>query len=152
MSDELREASEDGWIAEHRKRYLADGDAARLFDTGFAGGPGLVPTLLLTTTGRRSGRESVMPLIYGECEGGFVIIASRGGDDRHPGWYHNLAAQPVVALQVGSEQMQARARVAEGGEREALWQMMVALYPPFADYQAKTERLIPVVVLVPKSA
>lgn len=152
MSDWLIEASANGWIAEHRERYLRDGAAARLFDTTFAGGPGPVPTLLLTTQGCRSGRPSVMPLIYGEAAGGVVIVASRGGSPSHPGWYFNLCAQERVTVQVGATAYQARARVVAGAERARLWQQMTALYPPFQDYQAQTSRSIPVIVLAPTSA
>ena len=148
MSDPLVEASTSGWIAQHRKLYQEDPEAGHLFDTTPAGGPGPLPTLLLTTTGRKSGKESVMPLLYGEVDGGYAIIASKGGDPKHPGWYHNLRAQDRVTVQVEKDIFEADARVAEGAERRAVWDQMVAMYPPFADYQKSAgSREIPVVIL-----
>lgn len=147
MSDPIVAASTSGWIAEHRDKYLADGNAGHLWDSSFAGGPGLLPTLLLTTRGRKSGQESIMPLLYGEVDGGYAIIASKGGAPRHPAWYHNLSAQDTVTVQVATDVFEARHRVASGAERERIWKQMAAMYPPYTDYQAKTEREIPVVVL-----
>ncbi len=148
MSDPLLEASTSGWIAQHRELYQRDPEAAHLFDTTAAGGPGPLPTLLLTTTGRKSGKQSVMPLLYGEVDGGYAIIASKGGDAKHPGWYHNLQAQGSVTVQVVKDSFEANTRVAEGAERKAIWDQMVAMYPPFAEYQKSAgARQIPVVVL-----
>ena len=147
MSDPMIEASTTGWIAKHREKYLADGESGHLWDSTFAGGPGPLPTLLLTTIGRKSGKESVMPLLYGEVDGGYAIIASKGGDPKHPGWYHNLNAQDTVKVQVANDVFNAKTRVADGAEREKIWSQMEQMYPPFTDYQAKTDRQIPVVVL-----
>ena len=88
-----------------------------------------------------------MPLLYGEVDGGYAIIASKGGDPKHPGWYHNLRAQSEVTVQVANDRFAASTRVATGDERDKIWQQMAAMYPPFTDYQAKTDREIPVVVL-----
>ena len=96
--DPVIEASERGWIAEHRSQYLKDGEAAHLWDSTVAGGPGPVPTLLLFTTGRKSGKDSIMPLIYGKVDDGYAIIASKGGTPTHPGWFHNLRAQGTVKI------------------------------------------------------
>ncbi len=154
MSDPIIEASNSGWIADHRKQYLADGKAGHMWDSSFAGGPGPLPTLLLTTTGRKSGKESVMPLLYGEVDGGYAIIASKGGDPKHPGWYHNIVAQGDVKVQVADDVFEATTRVAEGDEREKIWAQMAAMYPPFSDYQESatkaTGRKIPVIVLEKK--
>ena len=149
MSDPVIEASRTGWIAKHREKYLADGEAGHLWDSTAAGGPGPLPTLLLTTLGKKSATESVMPLLYGKVAGGYAIIASKGGDPKHPGWYHNLVAKPEVKVQVATDVFKAKTRVAAGAERAAVWSQMVAMYPPFAAYQAKTAREIPVVVLEP---
>ncbi len=150
MSDPIIEASTSGWIAKHREKYLQDGAAGHLWDSTFAGGPGPLPTLLLTTQGRKSGQPSVMPLLYGKVDGGYAVIASKGGDPKHPGWYHNLLAQDAVTVQVATDVFKARARTASGAERTRIWSQMVAMYAPFADYQAKAgSREIPVVVLVP---
>lgn len=149
MSDPIIAASTTGWIAHHRKKYLADGEAGHLWDSTFAGGPGLLPTLLLTTKGRKSGQESVMPLLYGKVDGGYAVIASKGGDPKHPGWFHNLLAQDQVKVQVAKEVFNARTRIASGEERKAIWKQMAAMYPPYTAYQEKTKREIPVVVLEP---
>ncbi len=150
MSDPIIEASATGWIAEHRDLYLNDPEKGHLWDSTFAGGPGPLPTLLLTTIGRKSGNESVMPLLYGKVDDGYAIIASKGGDPKHPGWYHNIRAQGEIKAQVASDVFQAKTRVAAGGEREAIWEQMVAMYPPFGDYQVKAgDREIPGVILEP---
>ena len=150
MSDPIIEASKSGWIAQHRELYQNDPEKGHMYDTTAAGGPGLRPTLLLTTTGRKSGTESVMPLLYGKVDGGYAIIASKGGDQKHPGWYHNIRAQVQVGVQVASDIFQANTRVAEDAERQAIWTQMVEMYPPFADYQKSAGgRQIPVVVLEP---
>jgi deazaflavin-dependent oxidoreductase (nitroreductase family) len=143
--------SEIPWIAEHIKLYETDPEKARMWDSTPLGGPGLLPTLLLTTTGRKSGQPRSLPLIYGEVGDSWVVIASKGGMPTHPSWYLNLEAKPECALKVGAKAVSARARVAEGKEREQLWAMMVAIYPPYVGYQKATERVIPVVVLDPIS-
>ncbi len=151
MSDPIKELSEKGWIAEHRKLYLKDGAAAHMWDSTIGGGPGPLPTLLLFTTGRRSGKESIMPLLYGKVEGGYAIIGSKGGNPKHPGWYHNLRARGDVKVKVANDEFQATAREATGSERKRIWKQMAAMYPPFDDYQkAAGAREIPVVVLEPK--
>ena len=151
MSDPIVEASTSGWIAQHREQYLADGNAGHLWDSSPAGGPGPLPTLLLTTIGRKSGKESIMPLLYGEVDGGYAIIASKGGDPKHPGWFHNLMAQDEIKVQVATDVFAATTRVAEGEERSKIWDQMVAMYPPFGDYQVKAgDREIPVVVIEKK--
>ncbi len=138
------------WIADHLQRYLdTDGADGHMWDSAPVGGPGLLPTLLLTTTGRRSGKTGIMPLIYGEADGNYVIVASKGGAPKHPGWYLNLAANADVEVQVLARRFKAKARTASGEERAALWEKMAVIYPPYIDYQAKTEREIPVVVLEP---
>ncbi len=151
MSDPILEASTSGWIAKHRDLYLADGEAGHLWDSTVGGGPGPLPTLLLFTRGRKSGKESIMPLLYGKVDGGYAIIASKGGDPKHPGWFHNLQAQDTVRLKVANDEFEARARIAEGDERARIWKQMAQMYPPFDDYQARasaeTGREIPVVVL-----
>ena len=106
-----------------------------------------VPTLLLTTTGRRSGKPLRLPLIYGKDGDHYIVIASRGGNKNHPRWYLNLVANPEVQIQVVAEQCTARARTASGDERTALWACMAEIWPSYNDYQAKTDREIPVVVL-----
>ena len=137
------------WIAEHIELYKTDPEKAHMWDSGALGGPGILPTLLLTTTGRKSGEARSLPLIYGEHEGSYVIIASKGGMPTHPVWYLNLEAKPECDLQVGAKSVSARARVVSGDEREEIWKKMAEIYPPYLDYAKATDRLIPVVVLDP---
>lgn len=103
--------------------------------------------LLLTTTGARSDRQVVSPVMYLEDEGRHIVIASNAGADRHPAWYHNLTARPEVTVEVGTETFRAKAVVVEGEERDRLYARMVEREPGFAEYQAKTTRRIPVVAL-----
>ncbi len=107
------------------------------------------PVLLLTTTGRRSGQRRTAPLIYVRDGDRLVVIASKGGMDHHPLWYRNLIANPDVEVQVGREVQAMRARTADPDEKAALWPRAVAVYPDYADYQARTTRDIPVVILEP---
>jgi len=140
------------WVQDHVRRYIAtNGEDGHIFDLTAAGG-GKVPTLLLTTTGRRSGNPLTLPLIYGEAKGGYVIVASKGGAPNHPAWYLNLTATPEVHIQVKDKHMRATARTVAGKERADLWTKMVSIYPPYTDYQAKTAREIPVVMLEPAKA
>jgi proline iminopeptidase len=150
MSDAKVPSKLPGWIAKHLGRYLeTDGAEGHIWDSSAVGGPGPVPTLLLTTTGRRSGEPQVMPLIYGKTAQAYVVVASKGGAPTHPAWYLNLVAQPQVGVQVATERFGATARTATGEERAGLWKEMSAIYPPYDEYQQKTEREIPVVVLEP---
>jgi deazaflavin-dependent oxidoreductase (nitroreductase family) len=134
------------WVREHLHRYVAtDGE------NGYEWKPG-VPTLVLTHRGRRSGKLRRTPLIYGRDGDNYVVVASFGGAPDHPNWYYNLTAEPEVTIQDRGEEMPATARTAEGDEREALWTQMTAVYPPYDQYQEKTSRRIPVVVLEPVTA
>ena len=103
--------------------------------------------LLLTTTGRKTGEKTTTPLIYDLDGDNPVIVASKGGAPEHPGWYRNLVKNPEVEVQIKGEKFRARARTAEGEERERLWQLMNEMWPHYAEYQEKTDREIPVVVL-----
>lgn len=134
------------FIKNHLKLYLdSDGEEGHMWDVP---GLGSFPTLLLTTRGRKSGQPRVRPLIYGERDGDYVVVASKGGAPNHPLWYLNLAAEPSVDLQVATDKFRARARTSEGEERSALWELMAAIYSPYNDYQeAAGSREIPVVVL-----
>ncbi len=103
--------------------------------------------LLLTTTGRKSGQPRIMPLIFAPDGDAQVIVASKGGAPEHPAWYLNLRDDPEVEVQVKGDRFAATARDAEGDERDRLWQVMVGEWPAYDEYQAKTDRQIPVVVL-----
>jgi deazaflavin-dependent oxidoreductase (nitroreductase family) len=130
-----------GWVNKHIQRYLATGGA-----DGHEWQPG-VPTLLLTTRGRRSGQLRRTALIYGRAGDAYVVVASQGGDPRHPAWYLNLEADPDVHVQVRADEFDARARTATGEERARLWREMARIWPAYDDYQGRTDREIPVVVL-----
>ena len=128
------------WIADHMQRYLeSNGEDGHIWNG--------VPTLLLTTTGRRSGEPLMLPLIYGRDGERYVIVASKGGDDRHPAWYSNLEADPEVEVQVGADRFRARAETAPAERRAALWTSMTAIWPAYDEYQENTKREIPVVLL-----
>jgi deazaflavin-dependent oxidoreductase (nitroreductase family) len=103
--------------------------------------------LILTTTGRRSGEARPTPLIYGTAGDDYLIVASKGGADEPPAWYLNLVEHPEVQVQVKADRFTARARAATAEEKPALWAEMVQRWPAYDDYQAKTDRDIPVVVL-----
>ena len=139
------------WIRDHIQLYLTDPDKAHDWDSSVAGGPGLLPTLLLMTRGRKSGEVKMLPLIYRQVGENFVIIASKGGAPSHPAWYLNLVAQPDCEIRVGAASYRVRARDAEGKEREDLWAQLAEVYPPYNDYQRFAgDREIPVVVLEPR--
>jgi deazaflavin-dependent oxidoreductase (nitroreductase family) len=106
--------------------------------------------LLLHTTGARSGQDRVAPVVYHDLGGGSVaIFASKAGAPTHPDWYHNLVAEPSVTAEMGTETRAFRARVATGDERERIWAKQKQAQPGFAEYEQKTDRQIPVIVLDP---
>ena len=117
-----------------------------------AGRMGKAPVLLLSVTGRKSGKRRTTPLLYGRDGDNYVLIASVGGAPKHPAWYHNLksAGNQEAEILVGRERLRVHGREAEGEERDRLWAHMVSLFPNYAEYQTKTERRIPVVVLEPR--
>ncbi len=105
------------------------------------------PVLLLHTTGAKSGQERVNPMMYQTIGDGFAVFASKAGAPSNPDWYHNLVAHPRVRAEVGTETIELNARVADTAEREPIWTAWKQAYPGFADYEAKTTRQIPVVIL-----
>ena len=126
---------------EHIRRYReTDGEVGHIWRRG-------AKILLLTTKGRKTGEPRTAPLIYEEAGDRYVIVASKGGAAEHPGWYRNLAKEPEVELQVKGEVFPARARTASGDEREQLWKLAAQQWPAYDEYQTKTAREIPVVVL-----
>ncbi|MGH3399221.1 MAG: nitroreductase family deazaflavin-dependent oxidoreductase [Streptosporangiaceae bacterium] len=117
---------------------------------GRVGGPFEGGTLLLLhTTGARSGQERVNPVAYQELDHGYAVFASKAGAPTNPDWYHNLVAHPAVEAEIGTEQHRFTARVAGGEERERIWSAQKASNPGFAEYEQKTSRQIPVVILEP---
>jgi deazaflavin-dependent oxidoreductase (nitroreductase family) len=103
--------------------------------------------LLLHTVGARTGAERVTPVAYQPLAGGWAIFATHAGAPKHPAWYHNLLAHPETIIEIGTETVPVRARVAAGEERERIWSRQKAFFPSFAKHEAKTAREIPVVVL-----
>ena len=145
---ELEAGKTPEWITEHLRIYRETGGAeGHLFDATSVGFPPRMPSLLLTTVGRRSGVKRTSPLFYGKAGDAYIVIGSKGGADKHPAWYLNLLANPIAEVQVGSEIFTARARVAMGEERRQLWDQMAQIASPYNDYQKKTKREIPVIVL-----
>ena len=126
---------------EHVQRYReTDGEVGHIWKRG-------AKTLLLTTTGRRTGKATTTPLIYEEADGVFVLVASKGGAPSHPGWYRNIAKNSDVQVQIKGDVFRARARTATGAEREQLWELAARQWPDYDEYQTRTKRQIPVVVL-----
>lgn len=105
------------------------------------------PLLLLHSTGAKSGRERVNPIMYLAVGEEFAVFASKAGADSNPDWYHNLRAHPEARVEVGTETFDVTARVLDAEEREPIWEEQKSRYPGFADYESKTDRVIPVVML-----
>jgi deazaflavin-dependent oxidoreductase (nitroreductase family) len=134
--------SPEGWVADHIQRYVeTNGEEGHDWNG--------VPTLLLTTKGRKSGKLRRTALIYGQSGSSYVVVASKGGDEKHPAWYLNLTENPEVAVQVGAQDFVATARTADEAEKPELWRLMCQIWPAYEEYQTKTDRPIPVVVLDP---
>jgi deazaflavin-dependent oxidoreductase (nitroreductase family) len=126
---------------EHVKRYVeTDGEVGHDWQDG-------VPVLILTTTGRRSGDERPTPLIYGRSGDDYLVVASKGGAPDPPAWYLNLSEAPDVQVQVKADRFGAHARTATPEEKADMWSTMAAIWPAYDEYQTKTDREIPVVVL-----
>ena len=151
MSDARLAPNLPDWMVEHANRYLASGGTdGHMYKITLPDRPEMtVPSLLLTTTGRKSGEKFIFPLFYGKVGDRYLIVASKGGAPEHPGWYRNILANPEVEVQAGTLKTKARARTVSGAERARLWEQALEFWPPYADYQTKTEREIPVVVLDP---
>jgi len=130
-----------GWVSRHIRQYVrTDGRKGHEWRKG-------VPTLLLTTRGRKTGRLHRTALIYGVDGNRYLVVASVGGAAENPSWYLNLVQNPEVELQVGADKFTARARTAGAEEKPRLWRLMASIWPDYDRYQAKTEREIPVVIL-----
>ena len=133
----------DNWNTGIIEEFRANG--------GRVGGPFEgAPLLLLHHVGARTGTERVNPLMYRALDDGHAIFASKGGAPNHPDWYHNLLAHPDVIIEVGEETKAIRARVANGEEREVIWKAQAETFPQFGEYQEKTSRQIPVIILEPR--
>jgi deazaflavin-dependent oxidoreductase (nitroreductase family) len=139
MTDPI-ELSPTGWVREQTERILEQGttDAVEVLDR---------PIVLVTMTGAKSGRQRYVPLMRVEKDGRYAMVASKGGAPAHPSWYFNVQANPAVTLQDGDKLLALTARELEGVEREQWWRLAVEAFPPYAEYQTKTARQIPVFVL-----
>lgn len=141
------EPSAAEWVRDQVAEYEASGGrrANTLRDTG-------LPVIIVTTRGNKTGKVRKMALMRVEHGGEYALVASQGGAPKHPVWYHNLKADPeAVMIQDGPEPFDATVRELEGEERRIWWERAVAAYPPYAEYQEKTERRIPVLLASPKS-
>ncbi|WP_406470951.1 nitroreductase family deazaflavin-dependent oxidoreductase [Streptomyces sp. NBC_01615] len=138
------EPSPTQWVREQVELYESSGGTkgTTLMDTG-------LPVIILTTLGARSGKIRKTPLMRVEHDGSYAAVASLGGAPKHPVWYHNVKSDPRVELQDGPERREFTAREITGDEKTQWWERAVAAYPPYADYQKKTDREIPVFVLEP---
>ncbi len=143
MSD--AELSPTGWVRGQTEKILRTGDTRSVDIMGR-------PVVLLTTRGARSGRQRLVPLMRVEHEGVYAAVASKGGAPEHPVWYGNLRAHPEITLQDGTEVFEVTAREIDGAEREEWWARSVEAYPPYAEYQTRTDRLIPVLLLEPRQS
>jgi deazaflavin-dependent oxidoreductase (nitroreductase family) len=146
MADLMTETPVDpasGWVADHVRLYTqSNGAQGHMWREG-------VPTLLLTTRGRKSGQARRTALIYAKDGDNYVVMASYGGSPTHPDWYLNIEADPEVVLQVGAARLRARAARDTPESRAHLWGLMTAVWPDYDAYSTKTHREIPVVVLTP---
>lgn len=142
-------AEADGWerIKAHIETYRADPEKGH--DWNPYGKQ--TTALLLTTTGRKTGKKRTLPLIYRKIGPNYVIVGSKGGASEDPLWYRNLQANPEAEIQVKFDHLKVRARTAQGAERESLWREMVDELPQYDEYQGRTDREIPVIVLEPQS-
>ncbi|MET7689356.1 nitroreductase family deazaflavin-dependent oxidoreductase [Streptomyces sp. NPDC005483] len=138
------EPSPAQWVRDQVELYESSGgtEGNTLMDTG-------MPVIVLTTRGAKSGNIRKTPLMRVEHDGSYAVVASQGGAPKHPVWYHNVKADPQVELQDGPVKRDFTAREVTGAERDKWWERAVAAYPPYADYQTKTDRVIPVFVLEP---
>ena len=136
------EPSPSEWVRNQVEAYERSGgtEANTLLDTG-------MPVVIVTTRGNKSGKLRKTPLMRVEHDGEYALVASQGGAPTHPVWYHNLIADPgAVTIQDGPQAFDAEVRLVEGDERQQWWTRAVAAYPPYAEYQTKTARVIPVFV------
>lgn len=132
------------WARKNAEEIMASGGTTGMEMRG-------MPVILLTTIGAKTGKLRKTPLMRVEHDGQYAIVASLGGAPKNPVWYYNVKAHPVVELQDGTVTGDYEAREVFGEEKALWWERAVAAYPDYADYQAKTERQIPVFVLTPKS-
>lgn len=151
MSDtsylELAKARRD-WKTDHLEQYLRSGGAeGHIVDVTAVGGHKFNTTLLLRYLGRKTGKQIITPLNYGDIGGEVVVVASKGGADHHPAWYLNVRESKELAFQIATQAFKATWREPAGAERARVWDFMVSVFPPYRDYQASTTREIPLVMM-----
>jgi deazaflavin-dependent oxidoreductase (nitroreductase family) len=142
------EPSPEAWVRNQVEAYERTGgrEGGTLGDTG-------LPVVIFTTRGKKSGKLRKTPLMRVEHDGAYLMVASKGGAPEHPVWYYNVKADPeALMVQDGADRFDARARELEGEERAEWWERAVQAYPSYADYQAKTDRLIPVFLVERRTA
>ena len=151
MSDESAaaiRAERKDWVTEHREMYLRSGGAeGHVMDITPVGGHPFTTHCLIKYKGRKSGKIFITPLIYGDIGGEVVIVASKGGADTNPEWYLNIKDGKEVEFQVGTQAYRATWREPQGAERKKIWDFMVDVFPSYANYQASTDRQIPLVMM-----
>ncbi|BBX35671.1 hypothetical protein MMAG44476_11474 [Mycolicibacterium mageritense DSM 44476 = CIP 104973] len=137
---EHAELSPTDWVRAQTEKILEQGttEGVEVLDR---------PIVLFTTTGAKSGKKRLVPLMRVEENGRYAMVASKGGDPAHPSWYFNVKANPAVTVQDGDKVVNLTARELDGAERQHWWDLAVEAYPPYAEYQTKTTRLIPVFVV-----
>ena len=140
-----------GMMQDHARLYVETNGAGdtHVRDLTLMGGKADTTCLLLRTIGRKSGEARLAPLIYGAWKGDFVVVASKGGHDADPPWYLNIKAAREVDVQAGPKRWRCAWREPKGAERAEVWAFMADLYPPYEEYQARTDREIPIVMLTP---
>ena len=131
------EPSPEGWVRDQVEKYESSGGTEGTTLRG-------VPVVVVTSVGAKSGKLRKNPVMRVEHEGRYALVASKGGDPRHPSWYRNIVEHPTVDLQDGPDKASYRTRVLEGQEREEWWGRAVEVWPDYAEYQTKTDRQIPV--------
>ena len=141
------EPSPEQWVRDQVEAYESSGGARgnTLLDTG-------MPVVIVTSVGARSGKLRKTPLMRVEHDGSYALVASKGGAPSHPTWFHNLVADPQIELQDGPAPREMTVRLLEGEEKATWWDRAVAAYPPYADYQERTDRAIPVFLAEPSGS
>lgn len=143
VANETVELSPSGWVRDQTEKILEAGTTDGVDING-------MPIVLLTLRGAKTGKLRYTPVMRVEHDGSYAVVASKGGAEQHPTWYYNIKAHPEFPLQDGTVTKDYVAREVEGAERDEWWERAVAAFPPYAEYQTKTDRQIPVFVLDPK--
>lgn len=151
MSDESSaaiSATRRDWVSDHRESYLNSGGVeGHIMDITAVGGRYFATHCLVKYHGRNSGKTFITPLTYADIGGEVIVCASKGGADHHPDWYLNIVASPELEMQIATQAFRATWREVEGAERDKLWAFFIDCHPFYADYQASTTRVLPLLAL-----